>query len=161
MLIVENKKVKQGKEEKGPFIYLSDDDYPKEFDRDNDNPMVIIATIHNYAIKRILVYQGSLADILHNAAAASMNIKMFNLRLHDGSLINFLGKLVLVEGLIRLRVPLGTWPTMINMDVDLLIVDTLSTMYNAIIGRASLKKAKTIVSTPHLLMKFPILRGIE
>ena len=39
-----------------------------------------------------------------------MGIKKANLKPHEGSLIGFSGKHVPVEGLIRLRVTLGTWP---------------------------------------------------
>ena len=40
---------------KGLVISFSDDDYPKGFDHDHDDSMVIIATIHNYVVKIILV----------------------------------------------------------------------------------------------------------
>ena len=62
--------------------------------------------------------------------------------------------------MVRLRVTLGTWPTIVNMDIDFLIVDALNNVYNAILGRTSLNKARAIVSTLHLLMKFLTLGGI-
>ena len=46
------------------------------------------------------------------------------------------------------------------MDVDFLIVDAPNNAYNAMLGIASLNKARAIVSTPHLLMKFPTSSGI-
>ena len=70
-----------------------------------------------------------------------MGIKKADLKPHEGSLIGFSGKHVPVEGLIRLRVTLGTWPAVVDMDVDFLVVDTSNTMYNAILGRTSLNKA--------------------
>ena len=70
--------------------------------------MVITGTIHNYSIRRILVDQGSSVDILYSVIAANMGIKKSNLKLHEGSLIGFSRKHVPVEGLIRLRVTLGT-----------------------------------------------------
>ena len=122
--------------------------------------MVIIATIHNYSVKRILVDQGSSADILYSAIAASIGIKKSNLKPHEGSLIGFSRKHVPIEGLIRLRVTLGTWSAMVDMDVDFLMVDAPNTTYNVIMGQMSLNRVHTIVSTPHLLMKFPTPRGI-
>ena len=92
VLIVENKKVKPKKRESDQVISFSDDDYPKGFDRDHNDPMVITATIHNYAVKRILVDQGSLVNILYNSVATSMNIKKSDLRSHDSNLIGFIGK---------------------------------------------------------------------
>ena len=42
--------------------------------QDHDDTMVITATIHNYVVKRILVDQGSLTEILYSVVATSMNI---------------------------------------------------------------------------------------
>ena len=96
--------------------------------------MVITATIHNYSVKRILVDQGSSTDILYSDAAASIGIKKTDLKPHEGRLIGYSGKHVLVEGLIRLKVTLDTWPAMVDLDVDFLVVDTSNTAYNAIMG---------------------------
>ena len=89
-----------------------------------------------------------------------MRIKKVDLKPHKGSLIGFSGKHVPIEGLIRLRVTLGTWPAVVDMDIDFLVVDTPNTMYNAIMGQTSLNKAQVIMSMPHLLMKFPTLNGV-
>ena len=55
---------------------------------------------------------------------------------------------------------LKMWPTIVNMNVEFLIVDTPNNVNNAILGRRSLNKVKVIVSTLHLLMKFPTVNGI-
>ena len=60
-----------------------------------------------------------------------------------------------MEGIVRLRVTLGIWLMVVNMDIDFLVVDAPNNADNAILGRMSLNKARAIVSTPHLLMKFP------
>ena len=160
MLTIENKKVKPERTGIGQVIFFSDDDYPKGFNRQHDDPMVIIVTIHSYPIKLIMVDQGSSADILYSTAAASMGVRKFDLKPHEGSLIGFSGKHVLVEGLIRLRVTLGTWPVVVDMDVDFLVVEAPNMAYNAIMGRMSLNRAQAIISTSHLLMKFPTPKGI-
>ena len=46
------------------------------------------------------------------------------------------------------------------MDVEFLIVEAPNNTYNAIMGRTLLNKAKAIISTPHLLMKFLTPNGI-
>ena len=66
-----------------------------------------------------------------------------------------------VEGTLRLRVTLGTWPMVVNMDIDFLIIDAPNNGYNVILGRMSLNKARAIISTTHLLMKFPTLDRIS
>ena len=67
-------------------------------------------------------------------AVASMDIKKSNLKLHEGSFIDFSGKHVPVEGLIKLRVTLGTWPVVVDMDVDFLVVDAPNMTCNVIMG---------------------------
>ena len=47
------------------------------------------------------------------------------------------------------------------MDVDFLIVEAPNNTYNAIMGKTLLNKAKAIISTPHLLIKFLMLSGIS
>ena len=63
--------------------------------------------------------------------------------------------------MIRLRVTLGTWPIVADMDIDFLVVEGLNNAYNSFLGRMSLNKAKAIILTPHLLMKFPMANGID
>ena len=58
-----------------------------------------------------------------------MGIKKSDLKLHKGSLIGFSRKHVPVKGLIRLRVNFGTWPVVVDMDIDFLIVDAPNTVY--------------------------------
>ena len=107
-MAIKNKKVKFDGERGGSVISFSNNDYPKGFDYDHENPLVIIATIHNYVVKRILVDQGSLVDILYNVVVANTNITKANLKPHRGNVIGVFGKLGLVEGIIKLRVIIGT-----------------------------------------------------
>ena len=90
-----------------------------------------------------------------------MGIKKTDLKPYEGSLIGFSGKHIPVEGLISLRVTLGTWPAIMNLDVDFLVVDASNMAYNAIIGQTSLNRAQVVVSTPHFLMNFPTPEGIR
>ena len=55
MMAIENKKVKNNDANKGLVISFFDENYPEGFNCDHDKPMVIIATIHNYVIKRVLI----------------------------------------------------------------------------------------------------------
>ena len=148
MIVVESQKVKLDDQEKGHVIFFSNEDYCKGFNLDYDDSMVIIAAIHNYAIKRFLIDQGSLANNLYSTIVASMNITKFDLNLHNGNLIGFLGKQVLVEGMIRLRVTLGTWLVVVKNDIDFLVINALNNVYNAIQGRTLLNKERAIFSKP-------------
>ena len=97
-----NKKVKPNDVEKVQLYCYND--YPKRFDQDHDDLMVIIAAINNYIVKRILVDQGSSANILYSATTTSMNISKVDLKPYNGNLIDFSGKQVPMEGMIKLRV---------------------------------------------------------
>ena len=66
-----------------------------------------------------------------------------------------------VEGTIRLRVTLRSWPVVVDMDIDFLVVEGLNNAYNAILGRMSLNKVKAITLILYLLMKFPTTNGIS
>ena len=59
--------------------------------------MVIIDTIHNYSIKRILLDEGSSIDNLYSVTIAIMNISKVGLKLYNGYLIDFSAKQVPVE----------------------------------------------------------------
>ena len=119
-------KVKSDDVKKGLIISFSNNDYPKRFNQDHDDPMVITATIHNYVIKRILIDQSSLVNILYSAITTNMNISKVDLKPHNKNLIRFFGKQVLVEGIVKSRVIMGTWLLVINMEVGFLIVDALN-----------------------------------
>ena len=67
--------------------------------------------------------------------AASMNITNFDFKPHNGNLIGFLGKHVLVEGTVRLKVTLGTWLIVVNIDIDFLTTDPSNNAHNAILAK--------------------------
>ncbi|GAV62813.1 hypothetical protein CFOL_v3_06336 [Cephalotus follicularis] len=62
-------------------------------------------------------------------------------------------------GSIDLSVVAGTAPRQTQVEMTFLVVDTPSP-YNAIIGRPGLNLLEAIVSTRHLLMKFPTRSGV-
>ena len=64
-----------------------------------------------------------------------MNIPKADLKPYNGSLIRFSNKQETVEGIMRLRVMLGMWPLVINVDVNILIINALYNVYNAILRR--------------------------
>ena len=94
-------------------------------------------------------------DILYSATAASMNITKVDLKPYSGNLIEFSGKQMPVEDTVRLRVTLGMWHLIVNMNIDFLIVNAPNNAYNTILERTSLNEARVIILTPHLLMEFP------
>ena len=73
---------------------------------------------------------------------ANMNIQKRDLKPNLRNLINFFGKQVSVECIVKLKVTLLTWPSIVSMDVNFLIVDTPNIAYNAFLGRMLPEKGK-------------------
>ena len=58
------------------------------------------------------------------------------------------------EGMIKLPLTMGTTPKWTTIQVDFLMVK-LPSIYNAILGYPSLWTLKAVVSSYHLMVKFP------
>ena len=121
--------------------------------------IVITLAIANYMTKRVLIDNGSSADILYYPAFQQMRINKELLRLVNLPLIRFGGMKVLPVGTISLPVVVGFYPQKINKEVNFLFVDC-SSSYNAIIGRPTLNSWRAATSTYHLSVKFPTEYGI-
>ena len=76
-------------------------------------------------------------------------------------LVGFVGRQVPVEGIVNLQLMLDSQPWIKTMEVNFLVVSAHNNAYNAILGRPPLNKIRAIVSTPHLLMKFPTNQWIN
>ncbi|GAV75314.1 hypothetical protein CFOL_v3_18793 [Cephalotus follicularis] len=110
-------------------------------------------------MKRILIDSGSLADILCKHAFDQLRIPADQLKPVKTPLVGFTGEMVHPLGSIDLSVVAGMAPRQTQVEMTFLVVDTPSP-YNAIIGRPGLNLLEVIVSTRHLLMKFPTRFGI-
>ena len=115
--------------------------------------------IANYTTRRVLIDNGSSANILYYPTFQQMRINNELLRLVNVPLIGFGGMNVLPVGTISLPVIVSSYPWQINKEVNFLVVDCLSS-YNAIIGRPTLNGWKAAMSTYHLFVKFPMKYGI-
>ncbi|GAV88333.1 hypothetical protein CFOL_v3_31756 [Cephalotus follicularis] len=106
-------------------------------------------------MKRILIDSGSSANILYKHAFDQLRIAADQLKPVNTPMVGFAGKMVHPMGSINLSVVAGTTPRQTQVEMTFLVVDTPSP-YNATIGRPGLYLMEAIVSTRHLLMKFPI-----
>ena len=73
----------------------------------------------------------------------------------NAPLVGFGGTRVHPLEAVTLLVMVGDYPQQITKDVTFLVVDC-SFAYNAILGRLTLNSWKTVTSTYHLMIKFPI-----
>ena len=118
----------------------------------HDDAIVITLLIAGYTTRRVLVDNGSSADILYYPAFQQMNLGRDQLRLVNSPLVGFDGMKVQPVGTISL--PMVVRAQQITKSVDFLMVDC-SSSYNAIIGRPTLNSWKAVTSTYHLLVKSP------
>jgi hypothetical protein len=108
-----------------------------------DNALVVTLTVANHAIHRILVDNGSLADILYWLAFQQMGIKRDRIKPFGSPLVGFGREQVQPIGIIPLPVIAGTALRLSTVMVDFLVVDRPSA-YNAIIGRPALNKLRAV-----------------
>ena len=125
----------------------------------HDDPLVVRTVVANKTVHRVLVDNGSSADIIFALAFDKMGIGREKLDLVNTHLRGFSGKKVLPLGSIQLVLTLGEPPCQATTIARFLIVDAPST-YNMLLGRPSLNAIKVIPSAYHMMIKFPTVSGV-
>ena len=125
----------------------------------HDDPLVIRAVVANKTVHRVLVDNGSSADIIFASAFDKMGIGRERLEPVSTHLRGFSGEKVLPLGSIQLVLTLGDPPCQATTTARFLVVDTPSA-YNMLLGRPSLNTIKAIPSAYHMMIKFPIVSGV-
>ncbi|XP_065632981.1 uncharacterized protein LOC112035103 [Quercus suber] len=126
----------------------------------HNDPLVIKLTIEGFNTKRVLVDNGSSADIIYFSAFQQLRLEPKRLRPFDSPLVSFSGDRVYPRGIVTLTVTVGTDLKQLTRQIDFLVVDSPSS-YNVIIGRPALNKWKASTSTYCLKMKFPTDDGVS
>ena len=96
----------------------------------HDDGLVVTLRIGGYDVKRVMVDQGSAAEIMYPDLYKGLGLKPEDLTTYSSHLISFEGKMVVPKGHIRLPVQVGTDV----VEVDFIVVDAFSP-YTAIMGR--------------------------
>ena len=125
----------------------------------HDDAIVITLLIADYTTRRVLVDNGSLANILYYPAFQQIRLRRDQFRSVNSPLVGFGGMKVQPVGTVILPVVVGAYPQQVARDMNFLVVDC-SFSYNAIIGRPTLNSWKAVTSTYHLSVKFPTEHGI-
>ena len=125
----------------------------------HDDPLVIRAVVANKTIHRVLVDNGSSADIIFASAFDKMGIEREKLEPVNAYLRGFSGERVLPLGSIQLVLTLGDPPCQATTTVRFLRIDAPSA-YNMLLGWPSLNTIRAISSAYHMVIKFPTVNGV-
>ncbi|RDX90526.1 hypothetical protein CR513_27597, partial [Mucuna pruriens] len=145
-----------GKRRKEPTITFQDEDR-KWRTVDKDEPMVISVIAEHFRIERVLIDQGSSANILYRSTYLRMSL--LGLKETPGCLYGFSGERVPIKGTVELDTIFGEGSNTKVIPILYMIVEAEAS-YNIIMGRPALNRLKAIVSTYHLCMKYPIGGGV-
>ena len=116
----------------------------------HDDALVVTLRIGGYDVKRVMVDQGSGAEIMYPNLYRGLNLKPEDLTAYDSPLVSFDGKVVIPRGQIRFLVQAGSEV----VEVDFIVVDVYSP-YTTIVARPWLHAMGAVSSTLHLKVKYP------
>ena len=120
----------------------------------HDDPLVIMILIEGFNTRRVLVDNGSSADIIYLSAFQQLKLDQRRLCPFDSTLVSFSGDKVYPKGIVTLTVTARSHPFQVTNRHNFLVVDSPSS-YNVIIGRPTLNRWKAATSTYCLKVKFP------
>ena len=120
---------------------------------------MIRAVVANKTIHRVLVDNGSSADIIFASAFNQMGIGREKLEPVSAYLRGFSGERVLPLGSIQLVLTMGDPPFQATTTVRFLIVDAPSA-YNMLLGRPFLNAIRAIPFAYHMVIKFSTANGV-
>ena len=121
--------------------------------------LVIMLNIEGFNTKRILVDNGSSANIIYLPTFQQLRLDPKRLRPFESPLVSFSEDRVYPRGIVMLIVTVGTQPRQLTRQLDFLVVDC-PLSYNVIIGRPTLNKWKAATPTYCLKVKFPTDNGV-
>ncbi|XP_075655023.1 uncharacterized protein LOC142625217 [Castanea sativa] len=121
----------------------------------HDDPLVIMLRVEEFNIHRILINNGSSADIIYLPAFQQMKMDKKRIRPFTSSLVSFIGDRIVLRGIITLTVIAGAYLAQVTKEIDFLIVDCPST-YNINLGRPTFNRLRAATATYYLKVKFSI-----
>jgi len=124
---------------------------------DND-PMVISIITAGRRVHRVLVDQGSSADVMFWSTFNKLQLSPDLLRPYTGCLYGFAGNQVEVRGYLELRTTFTDGTTSCTENIRYLVVNANSA-YNIFLRRPALNRLRGVASTRHMKLKLPDLSG--
>ena len=116
----------------------------------HDDALVVTTQISGLLVKRVMIDQGSGADIMYPNLFKGLRLRREELSKYDTPLVGFDGRMVIPQGQISLPV---------NMEgkqvvVSCIVVGSFSP-YTVILGRPWIHTMRAVTSTLHVKVKFP------
>ena len=125
----DNLKPKRTRTEIQPILGFSDGDKIGTI-QPHDDALVVTLRIVGYDVKRVLVDQGSDAEIMYPNLYKGLNLRSEDLTTYNSPLVSFEGKTIIPRGQIRLLIQTGSEV----VEVDFIVVDAYSP-YTTIMAR--------------------------
>ncbi|XP_075669765.1 uncharacterized protein LOC142639485 [Castanea sativa] len=141
-----------------PVIKFSKED-ARRLQHLHDDALVVNIWVGDYNTHRVLIDNGSSADILYYSAFQQMRIDRERLVPTNAPLVGFRGTRVFPLGVVTLTITVGDYPQQITKNIAFLVVGC-SFAYNAIIGWPTFNSWKAVTSTYHLMIKSPTDYGV-
>ncbi|XP_075663034.1 uncharacterized protein LOC142632534 [Castanea sativa] len=133
-----------------PTLGFSDKDKEGTF-QPHDDALVVTVRIGGYDVKRVLVDDGSGAEIMYPDLFNGLKLKQEDLEKYDHPLVGFDGNQVIPRGMIRLPVQVEGSEVQVNC-----IVVMAYSPYTAILARPWLHAMEAVSSTLHVMVKYPV-----
>ena len=121
----------------------------------HSDPLVITLRIRNYDVKRVLIDQGSFAEVMYKGLYEKLGLKEADLDDFSSPVFGFSGESTTPLGKTTLPVLAGP----INLQTEFIVIHG-SSQYNVIIGRDWLHRMRAVLSTLHQKLRFPTKDGI-
>ena len=116
----------------------------------HDDALVITLRIGCYDVKRVMVDQGSAAEIMYPDLYNGLSLRAEGLMPYSSPLVSFEGKVIAPKGQIRLLVQTGSE----TVEVDFIVLDAYSP-YTEIVAKPWLHTLGAVSSTLHQNVKYP------
>jgi hypothetical protein len=135
-------------------ISFSDSDL-RDVQLPHNDPLVVTLRIGNYDVQRVLIDQGSFAEVMYLDLYEKLGLSEVDLYGFTTPIFGFSGEPVIPLGKTVLPVLAGP----VNLQTEFIVVKA-SSPYNAIMGRDWLHRMKAIPSTLHQKLRFPTADGV-
>ncbi|XP_065623455.1 uncharacterized protein LOC136064916 [Quercus suber] len=144
------KKVKHARE-----ILAFDEDDLEGTIQPHDDTLVVTARVNSFLVKRVMIDQGSGANVMYPDLFKGLRLKNQDLSKYNMPLDGFDGGVVILEGQIALPMNMEGKEVMVTY----IVVNAFSS-YTIIIGRPWIHAMGAVSSTLHIKVKFPTEQGI-